>query len=90
MSTVIRIPAGHMRFVPAYKRSDEATPALSKAKWSVDFVLIANAKGREAFLCHDRIQSILALAIQATCQPPTEETHFFPTPPLTMTRLRGD
>ena len=32
MSTLIRIPAGHMRFVLAYKESDEATPVLSLAK----------------------------------------------------------
>jgi hypothetical protein len=32
MSTLIRIPAGHMRFVPAHKQSDEATPILSPAK----------------------------------------------------------
>ena len=30
-------------------------------------LIVANAKGREIFLCHDRIQSILALAILATC-----------------------
>ena len=44
MSTLIRIPAGHMRFVPAHKQSNEATHVLSLAKWPVDFVLIANAK----------------------------------------------
>ena len=32
MSTLIRIPAGHMRFVPAHKQSDEATPVLFPAK----------------------------------------------------------
>jgi hypothetical protein len=32
MSTLIRIPAGHMRFVPAHKQSDEANPVLSPAK----------------------------------------------------------
>ena len=46
MSTLIRIPAGHMRFVTAHKQSDEANPVLSPAKWPVDLVLIANDKGR--------------------------------------------
>ena len=67
MSTRIRIPAGHMRFVPAHKQSDEATPVLSLAKWSVEFVLITNAKGWETFICHDRIHQIPSPAIQATC-----------------------
>jgi len=55
MSTLIRIPAGHMRFVPAHKQSDEANPVLSPAKWPVELVLIAIEKGRETFICHDRI-----------------------------------
>ncbi len=32
MSTLIRIPAGHMWFVPAHKQSEEATLVLSPAK----------------------------------------------------------
>jgi hypothetical protein len=44
-----------MRFVSAHTQSDEATPVLSLAKWPEEFVLIANAKGRETFICHDRI-----------------------------------
>ncbi len=32
MSTLIRLPAGHMRFAPAHKQSDEAAPVLSPAK----------------------------------------------------------
>ncbi len=67
MSTFIRIPAGHMRFVPAHKQSDEATLVLSLVKWPVEFVLIAIAKGRETFIYHDRIHQILSPAIQATC-----------------------
>ncbi len=67
MTTLIRIPAGHMRFVPANKQPDEANPALSPAKWPVEFVLIANEKGRETFVCHDRIHQILNPTIQATC-----------------------
>jgi hypothetical protein len=55
MSTLIRIPAGHMRCVPAHTQSDEATLVFSPAKWPVEFVLIANAKGRAAFICLDMI-----------------------------------
>ena len=32
MSTLIRIPAGHMRFVHAHKQSDETNPILYPAK----------------------------------------------------------
>ena len=42
MPTLIRIPAGQMRFVPAHKQSDEATSVLSLAKLPVNFFLIAN------------------------------------------------
>jgi hypothetical protein len=44
-----------MRFVPARKQSDEATPVISPTKWPLEFFLIANGKGRETFICHDRI-----------------------------------
>jgi hypothetical protein len=81
MATLIWIPAGHMRFVPFLKQSDEATPVLSPAKWPVEFVLIANSKGRETFLSHDRITRILCPAIQATCHLTQEQIRFFPTPP---------
>jgi len=55
MSTLIHIPAGHMRFVPAHKQSDGATSDLSPAKWPVEVALIANEKGRKTFLSRDRI-----------------------------------
>ncbi len=89
MSTLIRIPAGHMRFVPAHKQSDEATPVLSPARWPVEFVLIASAKAREIFLCHDRINQILRPAIQATCLLKPEQTIFPPTPLSARGRFRG-
>jgi len=66
MTTLIRIPEGHMRFVPAHKQSDEATPVLSPEKCPVEFVLIANDKGRETFVCHDMIHQIISPANQAT------------------------
>ena len=47
----------------------------------MEFVLIANSKGRESFLGHDRITRILCPAIQATCNLTQEQTRFFPTPP---------
>ncbi len=63
MSPLIQIPVGHMIFVPAHRKSDEASAHLSPAKWPVKFVLIANEKEREALLGHDLIQSILAPTI---------------------------
>ena len=45
MSTLIRIPVGHMRFVPEHKQANEATPVLSPATLPVEFLLIANSKG---------------------------------------------
>ena len=63
MPTPIRIPVGHMRFVPAHTQSDENKSVLSPSKWPVGLVLIANAKGRETFTCHDRIHQITSPAI---------------------------
>jgi hypothetical protein len=83
MSTLILIPAGHMRFDPAHKQSDEATPVLSLARWPEEFVLIANAKDRETFICHDRIHQILSPAVYATCRLTPAQTLFFPIlPPM--------
>ncbi len=81
MSTLIRIPSGHMRFVPAHKQTDDASMELKPTKWPVELVLIANALGREAYLDNSKIQTILAPAIQATCRLNPEETIFSP-PPL--------
>ena len=69
-----------MRLVPAHKQSDETTSVLSPEKWPVEFVLIANDKGQETFVSHDRIHQIISPAIQATCLLPTAQTLFFPTP----------
>ena len=97
MSTLIRIPAGHMRFVPSHKQSDEVTPLLSPVKWPVEFVLIANSKGRDSYLGHDIISQILCPAIRATCGLSTEQTIFFPSlppsgyiPEAASLRPRGD
>jgi hypothetical protein len=89
MSTLIRIPAGHMRFVPAHTQSDEATSILSQAKWPVEFLLVANAKGRETFICHERIHQILGPAILATCLLAPAQTHVVPTPPSNRGRFEG-
>ena len=78
MTTLINIPAGYMRFVPAHKQADKVTVVLSPAKWPVEFVLIANPKGREAFMDNNRIHTILAPAIQATSHLTPETIHFFP------------
>ena len=81
MSTLLRIPTGHMRFIPAHKQADDESMELTPAKWPVELVLIANDLGREAYLDNNRIQTILAPAIQARCRLSPEETVFFP-PPL--------
>jgi hypothetical protein len=86
MSTLIHIPAGHMRFVPAHMQSVGANFDLSPARWPVEVVLIANEKGREAFADHNRIQMILALAILATCRLTPKTTIIFPPQPSEMAR----
>jgi len=78
MSSLIRIPARHMRVVPANKQVDDASMELKPAKWPVELVLIANDMGRETYLSNNRIHTILAPAIQATCRLKPEETVFFP------------
>ncbi len=35
MSNLIRIPTGHMRFIPAHKQADDASMELTPAKWPV-------------------------------------------------------
>jgi hypothetical protein len=49
----------------------------------VEFVLIANAKGRETFIRHDRIHHILGPAIQAICLFTPAQTKIFPNPSST-------
>jgi hypothetical protein len=83
MTTLISMPAGHMRFVPAHKQADEATVVLSPARWPVEFVLIANPKGRAAFMNHDIIRAILTPAHQAIYHMAPKATyllspHFYP------------
>jgi hypothetical protein len=80
MTTLINIPSGHMPFVPAYKQANEATPVLSPAKWPVEFVLIANPKGREAFMDNDKTHAILAPTIQSTCHLTGRQTSSHHTP----------
>ncbi len=81
MYTLIRIPSGHMRFVPADKQTYDESMELKPAKWPVELVLIANELGREAYLDYDRIQNILSPAIQSTCRLKPDDTIFSP-PPL--------
>ncbi len=50
MSTLIHIPTGHMRFVPAHRRSDDMTATLPPDKCSVELVLILNAADSENYL----------------------------------------
>jgi len=45
LETLIRILAGHMRFVPAHKQSNNDTTSFSPATWPVEMVLISNEDG---------------------------------------------
>ena len=81
MTTLIHIPKGRMRFVPAEKQTDEFSMELKPAKWPVELVLISNDMGREVYLDTERIRTILSPTIQAICRLKPEETTFFP-PPL--------
>ncbi len=63
MSTLVRIPAGHMRFVPAHKQTDGDPTALTPARWPVELVIISNEAGRNLFLDETRIYGVLAPAI---------------------------
>ena len=72
-----------MHFVPAHNQSDEATFDLQPTKMPVEFVLIANEKGREAFLIHEQIHTILAPAIQATCRLKPAQPNVTSTQPTT-------
>jgi hypothetical protein len=86
MSTLIRFPGVHMRFVPAHRQSDDMTTILSPAKWLVGLVFITNAAGREKYLDQSRTHMILAPAIQAVWHMTTAKTKFFP---LTYTTSTG-
>ena len=82
MSTLIRIPSGHMRFVPANKQTNDESMEPKPAKWPVvELILIANELGREAYLDNDMIRNIISLAIQTICRLKPEDTIFYP-PPL--------
>ena len=78
MSTLIRIPSGYMRFVPANKQTDDESTELKPAKWPVELILIANDLGREAYLDETRIRNILSPAIVRTCRLKPEDINLFP------------
>ncbi len=46
LETLIQIPTGHMRFVPAHQQTDGDTASLPPANWPVELVLISNEAGR--------------------------------------------
>ncbi len=68
MSSLIRTPTGHMHFVPAHKQSDDTSSDLSLTKLLVEFVLIANEDGREAYLDYSRVTTILSPVIHGVCR----------------------
>jgi len=78
MTTLIRIPTGHMHFVPAHRQSDDVTATLPPAKWPVELILISNEAGREKYLDHSRIHRILVPVIQVVCHMTPAQTMFFP------------
>jgi hypothetical protein len=63
MGTLIRIPVGHMRFVPTRRQSDDLTASLPPAKWPMEGVLISSEAARENCLDQARIRRILSRAI---------------------------
>ena len=86
ITTLIRIPTGHMRFVPAHRQYDDMTAALPPAKWPVELVLVSNEAGREKYLDQSRIHRILAPAIRAVCHMAPAQIKFFPPKTFTSTR----
>ena len=78
LETLIQIPIGHMRLVPAHKHSDSDATSLSPAKWPVELNLISNDEGRTQFVDMDRIHQILALALRNTCHITEDQIRFFP------------
>ncbi len=78
VETLVQIPAGHMRFIPAHKQTDGDIASLAAAKWSVDLVLISNATCKEHFVNMDRIHQVLAPALCSACQMTSEHINFFP------------
>ena len=89
MSTLIRIPIGHMRFVPAHRQSDDMTATLPPAKWSVENVLISNTAGREKYIDQARIHRILAPTIQDVCHMTPAQPKFLPMKNATSTIPSG-
>ncbi len=62
------MPAGHMRFVPSHKQTDNVIDALPLAKWHVELVLISNEADRNAFLALECLHDILSHAVQKVCK----------------------
>ena len=75
MTTLIRIPAGHMRFVPTHRELYDMTTDLSPTKWTMEIVLIYNATGRETYLDHSWVHMILSPAIEDICMPHDQGTN---------------
>ena len=73
LETLIQIPAGHMRFVPAHKQTDSDTTSLPPAKWPVELVLISKEEGRNQLVSMNRINQILAPPLRNVCHMTTEK-----------------
>jgi len=55
LETLIQIPSGHMRSIPAHKQLDSETTSLSPAMWPVESVLISNEEGKHQFASLGRV-----------------------------------
>ena len=77
LRTLIRIPSGHMRFVPVNSQADIATTILTSANCPVDLIMISNEAGRAAYMDMGQIHSILAPILQRACglSPAHKGTH---------------
>ncbi len=72
-----------MRFVQSHRQSDKVTSDLSPANWPVEFVIISNEAGHDAFLNQNRIHTILDPAILGTYRLTPARTILFPALPTT-------
>jgi hypothetical protein len=78
LETLIQIPAGHMRFVPAHKQSYVDTYSLPPARWPVELDLISNEEVKNQFVSIERTHQILGPALCNACHMTTKQLRFFP------------
>ena len=74
METLLRLEKGHLKVIPHDKQLDAALQPnlLTPADWPVEMIIIANKKGRDAFLDTHRLHRILVPALREVCQVPDQ------------------